>query len=228
MYAKVFTQIFDSSIADDYELRHFFMDMLVLAGIDGVVDMTHEAIAARTRMPLNVIKCKISELEQPDPRSRSHNNDGRRLIRIDEQREWGWQIVNYHEYRRIASEEQRREMTKKRTRKWRDSKCLSNGDAGVTHGDAGDAMQRQRQRQTTKLPTKPKKSLSGEQKRIADNLEKALGDQWVNDAGKWIGRIRSNFEKVDRVCAEVVDAIKENRVVQTPAQYAEYTWGEFK
>ena len=35
----------------------------------------------------------------------------RRIARLDEHREWGWLIVNYEEYRKIASEEQRREKT---------------------------------------------------------------------------------------------------------------------
>jgi hypothetical protein len=34
MYAKMFKDIFDSSIADNRDLRHFFMDMITLADID--------------------------------------------------------------------------------------------------------------------------------------------------------------------------------------------------
>jgi hypothetical protein len=147
MYAKVFSQILDSSIANDYQLRHFFTDMLILAEIDGVVDMTHEAIAARTRMPLEIVQKFIVELEQPDAKSRSHKEDGRRIVRIDPLRDWGWQIVNYIEYRRIASEEQRREKTKTRVRKFRNTNDVTHGNAPVTHGNACNAMQRQRQRQ---------------------------------------------------------------------------------
>ena len=40
MFTKVFVKIFDSSIAADLGLRHFFMDILVLADRDGLVDMT--------------------------------------------------------------------------------------------------------------------------------------------------------------------------------------------
>ena len=64
MYVKVFSQIFDSSIASDYRLRHFFMDMLVLSESDGVVDMTQEAIAARTRMPLAEVVDFLDQLQQ--------------------------------------------------------------------------------------------------------------------------------------------------------------------
>ena len=150
MYAKVFAQIFDSSIANNYELRHFFTDLLVLAEIDGVVDMTPEAISARTRIPLDMVTRFLAELSQPDPRSRSPENDGRRIVLLDEHRDWGWQIVNYAVYRQIASEEQRREKTKTRVRKYRIKSKLQPCNAPVTHGNACNAMQRQMQRQMQK------------------------------------------------------------------------------
>jgi hypothetical protein len=40
MFAKIFTQIFDSSIAEDYQTRHVFEDLLKLCDINGVVDIT--------------------------------------------------------------------------------------------------------------------------------------------------------------------------------------------
>lgn len=137
MYAKVFAQIFDSSIADDYQLRHFFMDLLVLADLNGVVDMTQSAIAARTRMPLESVRELLVKLESPDPESRTTTAQGARIAKLDEHRSWGWVIINYDKFRKTASEEQRREKTKARTKKWRD------GDAPVTLCDAGDAMHRQ-------------------------------------------------------------------------------------
>lgn len=111
MYAKVFSQIFDSSIADSYPLRHFFMDLLVLADCDGVVDMTPTAIAARTRIPLPEVTTMLGALEQPDPESRTPDHDGRRIARLDNHRTWGWCIINFAHFHRISSEEQRREKT---------------------------------------------------------------------------------------------------------------------
>jgi len=75
-------------------------------------------------------------------------------------------------------------------------------------------------------PTKPSK-LSIPEKDLADRIEAALGDQWVNDAGKWIGRIRAHFRKAQRVIAELENARKEARIVSGPAQYAEDTWKRF-
>lgn len=132
MYAKVFSQIFDSSIADDYELRHFFMDLLVLADSDGVVDMTETSIAARTRIPVGKVKNHLVTLCDADERSRTKTDNGRRLKLIDDHRDWGWLIINYDKFRDIASDLQRREKTRLRTKKYRENlRC----DASVTHGD---------------------------------------------------------------------------------------------
>lgn len=103
MFAKVFTQIFDSSIADDWQVRHVFEDLLKLSTPQGIVDITPEAIARRTRVPLKVVKRAIVELEKPDPRSRSPECQGRRIIRLDDHRDWGWKIVNFRRYWESAS-----------------------------------------------------------------------------------------------------------------------------
>lgn len=108
MFAKIFGQIFDSSIAEDYNCRRMFMDMLVLADSDGVIDMTHEAISRRTNVPIDQVRTYIDQLQLPDPSSRSKVESGKRLVPIDEERGWGWKIVNYRHYRGIRDEEARR------------------------------------------------------------------------------------------------------------------------
>src|ERR1700677_5009256 len=105
VFAKIFAQIFDSSIAGDYVVRHVFMDLLVLADRDGVVDMTLDAISRRTNVPENLVQHAITELMKPDRKSRSHQVDGCRIVALDSHRDWGWQIVNYEHYRNIKDEE---------------------------------------------------------------------------------------------------------------------------
>ena len=159
MYAKVFAQIFDSSIADDFHLRHFFMDLLVLADPNGCVDMTPTAIAARTRIPLEQVTTMLAKLEQPDRESRTPDADGRRIERLDDHRSWGWHIINYNRFREIASEEQRRAKTRDRVaicRAKRQQNATGNasvtlGNASVTLANAGNAMQKEKE---TKRETK--------------------------------------------------------------------------
>ncbi len=108
MYAKIFAQIFDSSIAENYETRHTFEDLLKLADLDGVVDMTMEAISRRTNVPIEKVRVGIEELSKPDPKSRCREKEGRRIVLVDSNRDWGWVIVNYAHYRNLQDEETRR------------------------------------------------------------------------------------------------------------------------
>lgn len=147
MFAKIFSQIFDSSIAEDWQVRLVFTDLLTLADLNGVVDMTPEAIARRTNVPIEIILRALEELQKPDPKSRSTEDDGRRIRLIDEHRDWGWMIINHLKYREIASEEQRRSKTAERVARYRAR------NAPVTHVNACNAMQKQRQKQK-KVPLK--------------------------------------------------------------------------
>ena len=148
MFGKIFEQIYDSSIAEDWTVRTVFQDFIVLADINGVVDRTPEAISRRTNVPIEVVKAAIAQLESPDPRSRSPDENGARIVRLDEHRDWGWMIVNYQRFREIASDEQRREKTRVRVARFKlRHKGLTDGNAPVTLGNAGNAMQKQKQKQ---------------------------------------------------------------------------------
>ena len=119
MYVKIFAQIYDSSIAEDYLVRLVFEDFLILADKDGHVDMTAAAIARRTNVPLEVVNRAIEKLSSPDPESRSPNEDGRRIVLLDPHRSWGWRIVNYPQYRNIRDDESRKEYFRDRKREQR-------------------------------------------------------------------------------------------------------------
>lgn len=123
MYVKVFSQILESSIAEDYEQRHLFMDLLVLADREGVVDMTHEAISRRLNVPIEFVCENIDKLAEPDPMSRNSSDDGRRITLLDDHRNWGWQIVNYGFYRDMKDMESLRAIWREDKRKSRAAKC---------------------------------------------------------------------------------------------------------
>jgi hypothetical protein len=108
MYAKVFAQILNSTISEDYVVRHVFMDLLILANRYGEVDMTATAIARVTNVPLEQVTHAISALMREDAGSRSKEFGGKRLILLDEHRDWGWKIINYETYNRMQTEEAKR------------------------------------------------------------------------------------------------------------------------
>ena len=134
MYAKVFSQILDSSISENYLARHIFIDLLILANKHGEVDMTLSGIARRTNVPLDLVKRGISILMEPDPTSRTPAYGGRRLILLDEHRDWGWKIVNYRSYSEIQNDEGRRAYFREyKARKRAEKKASEKGEQKVTN-----------------------------------------------------------------------------------------------
>jgi hypothetical protein len=61
----------------------------------------------------------VKQLCQPDAKSRSPLEEGKRLIPLDSNRDWGWQIVNYVHYRNIRDEAARREYFRDKQREHR-------------------------------------------------------------------------------------------------------------
>lgn len=111
MYGKLFSQMYEGTLASrgPWEALITFQQLIILANRHGEVDMTPDAISRRTTIPLEVIQKGLTELAAPDPESRTPDHEGRRIILIDEHRAWGWKIVNYEKYRKIRSEDERRE-----------------------------------------------------------------------------------------------------------------------
>jgi hypothetical protein len=129
MYAKVFRQIYDGSLATvgPWEAMVTFQQFLILSDQFGDVDMTPEVISRLTTIPLDIIKRGIEALTREDPESRTPDEGGRRLILIDTNRHWGWRIVNYEKYAAIRSSEERREYK----RRWAAEQRKGEGRAPV-------------------------------------------------------------------------------------------------
>lgn len=119
MFVKLFSQILDSSIADNRKLRHFFTDLLLCADADGCVMMTDAAISRRTGAPMDEVEWGLAELSKPDPRSKTPDHEGRRIERV-EGHGYGWKILNYEMYRSLRDAEQMRAAGRERSRRHRE------------------------------------------------------------------------------------------------------------
>lgn len=121
MYGKLFEHMYDGTLATKgpWQALVTFQQFIILADKRGDVDMTPEAISRRTTIPLEIIRQGIEALEQPDTASRSPALEGRRIVRLSEHREWGWNVVNYGHYRKIRSQDERREYMRLYQRKRR-------------------------------------------------------------------------------------------------------------
>ena len=140
MYGKVFDSIYDGTLYGNWEAIATLQQFIVLANADGVVDMTPQAIAARTSFPLDLLQRGIAFLSKPDPYSRTPGDEGRRIVLIDDHRPWGWRLVNHGKYQRLRDMAQKREadrvrMEEKR-KKNKDVAIESQESQKVAHADA--------------------------------------------------------------------------------------------
>ena len=121
MYGKLFTQMYTGTLASKgpWEALVTFQQLIILSDPHGVVDMTAEAISRQTTIPLEIIRTGLAALERVDIASRTPNEEGRRITRLSDSRDWGWQITNYVMYRNIRSQEDRRTYMREYQRKRR-------------------------------------------------------------------------------------------------------------
>ena len=112
MYAKLFASLYNGTLRGRANPILVFTNLLAHADRHGYVDMHFTAISDEVGISVDEVKSAILELEAPDSESRSPDENGRRLIRLDEHRAWGWRIVNAKKYREIRNEEERREQNR--------------------------------------------------------------------------------------------------------------------
>jgi len=98
-YTPVFASVFTGSLCGKYPDTAAWLFLLALADKRGVVDMTPEYISSVTGMPVADLLACVERFLEPDPKSRSPENEGRRLVLVDPSRAWGWRIVNFAKYR---------------------------------------------------------------------------------------------------------------------------------
>jgi hypothetical protein len=142
MYGKLFSSMYDGTLYGQWQGIITLQQLVILADADGVVDMTPPAIAARTSIPLDIIEAGLDQLSQSDKYSRTPTEDGRRIVLLDDDRPWGWRIVNYKYYRDLASREDKKEKDRQRIAEKRNknnnvAECrnLSQSVADVAHTD---------------------------------------------------------------------------------------------
>lgn len=108
MYGKIFDSIYKGTLYGQWEAIVTLQQLVTLCDSQGVIDMTPQAIAATTSIPLNIINKGLKVLQDPDPFSRTPGEEGRRIVLIDDHRPWGWFIVNHKKYRDMASYEEKK------------------------------------------------------------------------------------------------------------------------
>lgn len=168
MYAKLFASLYQGTLRGNSHGILVFTNMMAHADIEGHVDMHPRAIAEEVGLTLEQVQAAIAGLEAEDDESRSPEENGKRIIRLDEHRAWGWRIVNHAKYRSIRNEEDRREQNRRSQAAWRlkqkelsgsaDSKQSKPASAEVSRGNP---IQKQKQKQKQEEETTQPAAASG-------------------------------------------------------------------
>ena len=110
-FTKLDSGIVNSTIwVQPHDVLRVWIAMLALASSEGVVRTAAPALAHTCMIPLDRMREILLILESPDEDSRSDAEGGRRIMKI----EGGWFLVNYAEYRKKISAEEKREADRQR------------------------------------------------------------------------------------------------------------------
>lgn len=101
-YTPVFGSIYSGSLFGQWPAAAVMASILPLCDSQGRIDLHPRAIASMTGWPLALLEEGIAQLMEPDAQSRSQDAEGRRLVLLDPDRAWGWQMVNFSAYREKA------------------------------------------------------------------------------------------------------------------------------
>ena len=115
-FTKLFQSILASTIWRSSDTtRLVWITLLAMADRNGVVEGSVPGLADFARVSLPDCVMSLKELQAPDEWSRSKVDQGRRIREID----GGWFLINYGEYRKKLSQDERREYLKLKQREYR-------------------------------------------------------------------------------------------------------------
>ena len=134
-YTKLFSSIVTSTIwVESDRTRIVWITMLALADRHGEVQASVPGLARIAGVPVADTETAINLFLAPDPYSRTPDDQGRRIEKI----EGGWALINHAKYRDMASREESKEANAKRQKRHRDkaSRNVTDSNATVTPSNA--------------------------------------------------------------------------------------------
>jgi hypothetical protein len=136
-YTPLFDTMLTGTLYGRWPHTGIWACLLSRASREGFIDETPQALAAAIGVPVETLMACIRDFMDPDPDSRSPEQEGRRLALIQEHRSWGWRIVNHGKYREKARKK-------------------SFDESRTTSGD--DAERKRNERASREVPRSPDES----------------------------------------------------------------------
>lgn len=101
-YTPLFGSVFEGTLCGRWPDTGIWTCLLALSDRHGNIDVTPQYISAVTGVPIDELMACLERFMSPDPQSRTPDEQGRRLVKLDDNRKWGWKIVNHGKYREKA------------------------------------------------------------------------------------------------------------------------------
>jgi hypothetical protein len=139
-YTKLFNSIITSTIwSEDDKTRIIWITMLAMSDKNGEVHASIPGLARVSGMSIQEAEISIEKLLSPDIHSRTPDNEGRRIAKID----GGWELLNHAKYRAMASKEDAKAATAERVKRHRSrNAAVTQCNAAVTDGNAALTQER--------------------------------------------------------------------------------------
>lgn len=136
-FTKLHATILQSSImAEPPEIFKVFVAILAATDPDGIARVSSTFLAAVCYFPLETIDQALAALEAPDLRSRSLNDEGRRIQKID----GGYLVINYEKYREFSYSMNPEAVRKREYRGKRKDEHESSGHSGTCPGHSASVF----------------------------------------------------------------------------------------
>jgi hypothetical protein len=100
-YTPVFDTVFQGTLCGKYPDLPVWLVLLALQQRGGIIDAHPSYIATISGLPQADIELAIKRFCEPDPASRTPDNDGRRLEPL-EGAGFGWRVINHRKYQEKA------------------------------------------------------------------------------------------------------------------------------
>ncbi len=137
-FTKLFSSITESTIwCESDQTRLVWITMLAMANKHGYVFGSAPGLANRARVPVEAVREALIKFQQPDPDSRTKDNEGRRIEVID----GGWRLLTYEKHRAIRDEEERRDYMKNLMRQKRAVSKVSRREPPLAQAEADSREQ---------------------------------------------------------------------------------------
>jgi hypothetical protein len=134
-FTKLFSSITESTIwCESHSTRIAWITLLAMADRYGRIWGSIPGLANRARITVDEARSAIESFLNPDPDSRTPDNEGRRIEKID----GGWRLLNHAKYRALCDEEEKRIRHAKNQAAYRERQKLAGVTGSVTNVTESD------------------------------------------------------------------------------------------